>query len=368
MFLNLYTLASRNNVNNAIFTCYHLAFIRRGIAKVFLKPKYFFYVIGYIAILIGSVFNVNAEIKRQYEEPRIMRWAHVYEPSHSLHKWALWASERIFQETNGRYNIKVYPSSSLGKEAHINQSLSLGSLDIIYTGTSFASQIYKPLGLAEMPYTFKDYAHWQRYIDSDVYSQLRNEYQRLSNGNVIISSSYYGERHLTSNRPVTTPEQIKGLKVRVPGAAVYQLFPLSLGAKPSPISFSEVYLAIQQGVVDAQENPLPTIKAKKFYEVQSEINLTGHILGSILAVVSGRTWEAISLKDQEVFKRVLKLAAHKTSQEVRVNEQNLSEWFKTKGLKVNKVDRDAFRQKVLSFYQRTTFEYDRAIYDDIQAL
>ncbi|MFC3123167.1 sialic acid TRAP transporter substrate-binding protein SiaP [Agaribacter flavus] len=301
-------------------------------------------------------------------DTRIIRWAHVYEPSHPLHKWALWTSEQIFERTAGRYKIEVYPSSSLGKEGHINQSLSLGSLDIIYTGTSFASQLYKPLGLSEMPYIFEDYQHWRRFIQSEVFAKISKEYEQLSGGNLIVSSSYYGERHLTANRPVTSPEHIEGLKIRVPGAAVYQLFPLSLGAKPSPISFSEVYLAIQQGVVDSQENPLPTIKAKKFYEVQSHINLTGHILGSILAVVSGRTWAELSADDRKIFREVLNLAAEKTSEEVRFNEQNLSSWFEKQGVTINQVDREAFRQKVLKFYEHTTFSYDRDIYARIQAL
>lgn len=302
------------------------------------------------------------------QNSRVLRWAHVYEPSHALHKWALWASDEIYRKTQGRYKIAIYASSSLGKEAHINQSLSLGSLDIIYTGTSFASQMYKPLGLSEMPYIFENYQHWQRYIASSVFAQLAQQYQQRSAGNVIVSSTYYGQRHLTSNRPVIRPQQIKGLKIRVPGAEISQLFPLALGAKPSPISFSEVYLAIQQGVVDAQENPLPTIKAKKFYEVQSNINLTGHVLGSILAVVSGRTWNLLSQNDRAIFTQVLNIAAQKASEETRFNEQNLSKWFELQGVTVNQVERNAFRQQVLNFYEHTTFSYDRSIYDLIQSL
>ncbi|GLR69328.1 sialic acid TRAP transporter substrate-binding protein SiaP [Agaribacter marinus] len=325
-------------------------------------------IIASISIILLLSVSTSTSAKRDDTNTRVVRWAHVYEPSHALHKWALWASEEIYKQTDGRYKIEVYASSSLGKEAHINQSLSLGSLDIIYTGTSFASQIYKPLGLSEMPYIFEDYTHWQRFVNSPVFTGLANEYKRLSGGNVIVSSTYYGERHLTSNRPVITPEQIEGLKIRVPGAAVYQLFPLSLGAKPSPISFSEVYLAIQQGVVDAQENPLPTIQAKKFYEVQSHINLTGHILGSILAVVSGRTWNELSPDDQRIFTTVLNQAAEKVSSETRFNEQNLSSWFEAQGITINQVNRSAFRQKVLGFYEHTTFSYDRDIYESIQAL
>ena len=165
-----------------------------------------------------------------------------------------------------------------------------------------------------------------------------------------------------------SPEQIEGLKIRVPSAQIYQLFPLALGARPTPISFAEVYLAIQQGVVDSQENPLPTIKAKKFYEVQTNINLTGHISGSILAIVSGKTWGILSPHDRKIFTRILENAAQKASEEVRYNEKNLSIWFEKQGVAVNQVDRNAFRQKVLDFYEHTTFPYNRTIYELIQGL
>ncbi|GAB5379475.1 MAG: sialic acid TRAP transporter substrate-binding protein SiaP [Aliiglaciecola sp.] len=298
----------------------------------------------------------------------MIRWAHVYEPSHALHKWALWASEQISVKTNRRYIIQVYPSSSLGKEAHINQSLSIGTIDIIYTGTSFAAQVHRPLGISEMPYIFENYSHWQRYVESDLFTELADDYKRLSGGNRIVSSTYYGERHLTANRAVLTPSQIDGLKIRVPGAAIYHLFPQALGAKPSPISFSEVYLAIQQGVVDAQENPLPTIKAKKFYEVQSHINLTGHILGSIMTVVSNKTLDQLKKEDYQIFLETLRQASAFASKEIRQKEIELVSWFSQQGIKVNNVDRASFRHQVMTHYTQSTFPFNRDVYDRIQSL
>lgn len=299
---------------------------------------------------------------------RKVRWAHVYEQTHPLHKWALWASDQIYHKTNQRYKIVVYPSSTLGKEAHINQGISLGTIDIIYTGVSFASQIYKPLGLSELPYVFKDYDHWLRFISSDLFNDLSEQYRVNSNGNRIISSTYYGERHLTANREVLSPDAITGLKIRVPGSAVYQIFPVSLGAKPSPIAFSEVYLAIQQGVVDAQENPLPTIKAKKLYEVQSHINLTGHILGSILTVVSGDIWRELSDEDQATFKTVLQQAAANASAETRANEHDLVDWFESQNIVVKPVEREKFRQKVLNYLTNNDAISDPYIYKRMQEL
>ena len=99
--------------------------------------------------------------------------------------------------------------------------------------------------------------------------------------------TYYGERQVTSNKKIEKPEDMAGLKIRVPDAPLYMMFPKAVGANPTPIAFAEVYLALQQGVVDAQENPLPTIEAKKFYEVQEYIVLTGHITDALLTIVGG---------------------------------------------------------------------------------
>ena len=104
----------------------------------------------------------------------------------------------------------------------------------------------------------------------------------------------------SATRPITKPEDMKGLKIRVPDAPAYIAFPqVRCGANPTPIAFAEVYLALQNGTVDAQENPLPTIEAKKFYEVQKNISLTGHIVDALLTVVSGQTWGKLSGRRQE---------------------------------------------------------------------
>lgn len=327
-----------------------------------------FYPTFLIIVLSVFILNTTSASESQATTTKSLRWAHVYEPSHPLHKWAEWASREVFKQSNGRYQIEVFPSSSLGKEAHLNQSLSLGSIDIIYTGTSFAAQAYKPLGISEMPYIFSDYQHWQRLLNSSVFKDMAEQYRKQSNGNVILSSAYYGVRHLSSNRPVLTPADIKGLKIRTPGAFIYQLFPLSLGAQPSPISFSEVYLALQQGVVDAQENPLTTIQAKKFYEVQTNINLTGHILGSILTITNERFWLQLNHEDKRLFQTVLTHAAVNASNEVLMAEQTLVEWFKKNGVQVNIVDRSAFRAKVLDYYRFNTMDFDKEIYEKIQNL
>ncbi|AWB65852.1 ABC transporter substrate-binding protein [Saccharobesus litoralis] len=294
-----------------------------------------------LSILIG--FTATAK-------PQKLLWGHVYESSEPLHKWSLWAAQEINKQSNGRFEIDVFPISILGKEAELNESLSLGIVDIIYTGTSFTSQIYAPFAVADMPYMFSGYQHWQAFSNSDLFTDLANGYAHETHGNQVLGNNYYGERHLTSNKPVADLASIKGMKIRVPNATIFKMFPLAVNANPTPIAFSEVYMALQQNVVDAQENPLPTIKAKKFYEVQSDINLTGHLLGSILTIMSGRTWQALNEQDKQLFASVLHQAAQRVSRDTRNNELALIDWFKQQGVNVHQVDKTPFREATLKMH------------------
>ena len=286
-----------------------------------------------------------------HAKPEKLYWGHVYETSEPLHKWAMWASEQIKQRTDGRYDIDVFPVSILGKEAALNESLRLGSVDIIYTGTSFIAQLYPPFGITDMPYIYAGYDHWLKFNNSELFAELAQGYSEKTQGNHIVANNYYGERHVSANVPVLTLTDMKGLKIRVPNAAIFKLFPQAVNANPTPIAFSEVYMALQQGVVDAQENPLPTIKAKKLYEVQKHISLTGHMVGSNVTIISQRRWKMLSPDDRLIFEEVLQESALNVSQETRAHEQALIAWFGQHGVKVHHVDKSPFRQATLQLHK-----------------
>ncbi|MCK4866614.1 MAG: TRAP transporter substrate-binding protein DctP, partial [Alphaproteobacteria bacterium] len=216
--------------------------------------------------LLTAVFAAIAVVAPAQAAEKL-KFAHVYETTEPYHAQALWAADEIKKRTDGRYEIEVFPASSLGKETDINQGLSLGTIDIIYTGNLFAGKSFGPLSIAGAPFMFRDLDHWKAYAKSDLFKELAGGYKDAT-GHQIIATTYYGSRHATSNKPLNTPADMKDLKIRVPNAPLYMMFPKAVGANPTPLAFAEVYLALQQGVVDAQENPLPTIKAKKFYEVQ----------------------------------------------------------------------------------------------------
>ena len=123
---------------------------------------------------------------------------------------------------------------------------------------------------------------------------------------------------MTANKEIKKPEDMKGMKLRVPPAPLFLMFTKSVGANATPIAFAEVYLALQQGTVDGQENPLPTIMAKKFYEVQTHIMLTGHITESLVTIVGSHVWSKLSDADKKVFEEVLTQAAAKATDQIRV--------------------------------------------------
>lgn len=297
-----------------------------------------------------------------------LKWAHVYETSEPYHKQALWAAEEVKKRTGGRYEIEVFPASSLGKETEINQALQLGTVDIIYTGMAFAGRQYPPMSIASAPFVFRDYAHWQDFRNGPVFKELAKAYSQKTGNQQILGYTYYGLRHMTSNKPIGKPEDMKGLKLRVPDAPLFVMFPRAVGANPTPIAFAEVYLALQNGTVDAQENPLPTIEAKKFYEVQKYITLTGHITESLVTIASGSTWNKLSDADKKVFGDVLWEASTRASQEILDAENRLVSEFEKRGKTVNKVDRAPFAAAVRTALTAPDAPWPRELFDRVQAI
>ena len=297
-----------------------------------------------------------------------LKFAHVYEVSEPYHTAALWAAEEIGKRTNNRYQVEVFPASTLGKESDINQGLTLGTVDIIYTGQLFAGRNYGPIAIGGAPYMFRDFDHWKAYGNSSLFQELAEGYRKKSGGNKVVAITYYGERHVTSNKEIRTPEDMKGLKIRVPDAPLYTMFPRAVGANPTPIAFAEVYLALQSGTVDAQENPLPTIDAKKFYEVQKYIVLTGHITDALLTIIGGPTWNKLSDADKKTFETVLKEAAVRATAEIIENEKRLGAEFEKRGKTVIKVDRKPFREATVMLHNGPDATWDKATYGKLQAL
>lgn len=296
-----------------------------------------------------------------------LKWAHVYETSEPYHTESVWAAQEIKKRTNGKFDIEVFPASSLGKETDINQGMLLGTVDMIISGPSFAARSYPRLGIAYYPFIFRDADHLIAYSKSPVFAEMVEEFRKKT-GIQITAYTYYGARQTTSNRAFSDCAGMKGLKIRVPDVPAYTATPKSCGANPTPIAFAEVYLALQNGTVDAQENPLPTIEAKKFFEVQKNIILTGHIVDHLNTVISGKLWKSLSDEDKKIFASVAQEAAEKASAQVAARERELKDIFKQKGLNVVEVDIADFRKNVLEKVPFEQYGYQKSDWERIQAV
>lgn len=326
------------------------------------KPSNFksaLHLIAACALITGATgqFSIaNAQTK--------LKWAHVYETSEPYHKWSVWAGEEFKKRTNGKFEIQVFPASSLGKESDINQGLQLGTVDIILTGASFASNSFPRLGVSYYPFTFRDADHVIKYGKSDIFKELTDGYKKAT-GNTVTALTYYGARHATSNKLFKNCDEMKGIKMRVPDSPVYTALPRACGANPTPIAFAEVYLALQNGTVDAQENPLPTIEAKKFFEVQKNIILTGHISDALMTVISPSTMGKMNAAEQKLLADITQEAAVSATNEIRKREGELVDEFKKKGVNVVTVDRNDFQQRVLKAITFESMKMDKKDWDRI---
>jgi len=296
-----------------------------------------------------------------------LKWAHVYETSEPFHKWSVWAAGEIEKRTSGRYHIDVFPASSLGKESDINQGLTLGTVDMIISGLSFAARTLPAIGVGYYPYTFRDGDHLVKWAKSDAFKGLADQY-RQKTGIQITAMTYYGTRHSTSNKPFSDCAGMKGLKMRVPDVPAYLALPKACGANPTPIAFAEVYLALQNGTVDAQESPLTTIEAKKFFEVQKAIILTGHIVDSLATQVAPHVWNKLSDADKKVFTDVTQEAAAKATEEITKHEKELAEEFRKKGLQIINPDKKSFQDAIQKSITMESMGYSKADWDKIQAI
>ncbi len=298
-----------------------------------------------------------------------LRWAHVYETSEPYHIEALWAAEEIKRRTSGRVDITVHPASQLGNENQINEALGLGTVDMIYTGVAFAGSIHRPIAISNTPFVLRDFDHWKAYRESKLFRDIAKGYEDKTR-HKVIALTYYGQRHLTANREITRPEDMRGMKLRVPPAPLFLMFTRSVGANATPIAFAEVYLALQQKTVDGQENPLPTIMAKRFYEVQTHIMLTGHITESLLTIVGSHAWGRLDESQKRIVNEVLVEAASRATDAIRASEQTLAEELRKLGKTVIEVDRAPFIAAAMPLHNDPAAGagWSKAEYDALQAL
>jgi TRAP-type transport system periplasmic protein len=278
--------------------------------------------------------------------PRVLRLAHVYElnaPTHAC--GAAGFAEKIAAADLG-LEVRVFPAAQLGSEAELLEQLVTGQLDMAIAGPSFLAAWHSPIGIFDAAYAFTSTDHLMQFAHGSEGEKLWEEL-RAGHGIRVLDTWFYGERHITSKKPVRQPEDLQGFRLRVPHARVWLATGEALGASPTPIPFAEVWLALQQGIVDGQENPIPTIKAMAFHEVQTHLNFTRHIQSSTQLLISERVWEKLNDEQRAALLETARAAGNETRHCIeRDDKQILEEWRSTGRLEIiEDVHLDAFRER-----------------------
>jgi tripartite ATP-independent transporter DctP family solute receptor len=277
-----------------------------------------------------------------------IKLGHVGEPGSLFQKSADEFARRANAKLGGKAKVVVYGSSQLGSDEEMVQKLKLGTIDLALPSTVMSSQV-DLFGVFEMPYLVKDRAHMAR-IEKDVFwPTLAPEADKK--GLTIVAVWENGFRHVTnSKRPIRTPADLNGLKLRVPGGKWRVKMFQAYGANPSPMKFSEVFTALQTGVMDAQENPFTQIYSAKFQEVQKFLSLTGHVYTPAYLTAGKAKWAALPADVRKVLEDTAKETQAYVYEVGAKDDNELLAKLKAGGMQVNEVDKEAFIAASKSIY------------------
>jgi TRAP-type transport system periplasmic protein len=277
-----------------------------------------------------------------------VKLGHVGEPGSLFQKSADEFAKRANAKLAGKAKVIVYGSSQLGGDKEMIQKLKLGTLDMALPSTVMSSEV-DIAGIFEMPYIVKDRAHMGR-IEKDVFWPMI-EPAIEKKGLTVLAVWENGVRHITNNkRPIKVPADLQGIKLRVPeGKWRVKMFQ-AYGANPSPMKFSELFTALQTGVMDGQENPLTQIYSAKLQEVQKYLSLSGHVYTPAYLTVGTKHWQTLPADVRKVLQDTAKETQAFVYEVAAHDEEALLGKLKQAGMQVNDVDKDAFVAASKSIY------------------
>jgi len=290
--------------------------------------------LGIVAAFAALIFNcAHAQTE--------LKLGHVGEPGSLIGAAADEFAKRANTKLGGKYKIITYGSSQLGGDKELLQKLKLGTVDFAEPSTVMSSEA-DIFGVFEMPYLVKDREHMKRIEKELFWSKIEPAAEKK--GLKLLAVWENGFRHITNNkRPIVTPADLQGIKLRVPeGKWRVKMFQ-AYGANPSPMKFSEVFTALQTGVMDGEENPFAQIYSAKFYEVQKYLSLTGHVYSPAYLAVGMKKWDRLPADVRKTLEATARDVQAWVYEKAAKDDEVLLEKMKASGsIQVNQANKDAF--------------------------
>jgi tripartite ATP-independent transporter DctP family solute receptor len=276
----------------------------------------------------------------------------------------------VADDVNGQdmgIEIETFANSQLGDDTARFASVMEGDIDMDVQGSAALAEVYPPIGVLDMAYAFDGPDHLFSFFDSEAGQELKDAFAEET-GTRVLDVWFFGMRHFTADRPIREPGDLNGLRMRFPDSKTYLENARALGAKATAVAFEELYLGLQRGIVDGQENPIPTIAEKSLDEVQSHVSLSGHQTGSQLVVVNEESWQRLSDERQQALQKSVSDTRAKNRTCIEDDEAEILQRWEKKGKPtvVEDVDRDAFAEKTDAYFTRTLSGEQRELYDAVR--
>lgn len=297
------------------------------------------------AALIG-LGAIGSQAKDQY----VLRLGIEHGPDHPYTQAMKRFSTLIAQKTGGDVEVKLYPSAQLGSATEMIEGMKIGSIDMVLTAPAYFRSQLPEMDVLLIPFLIEDADHYEKVMAGKVGQFITT---RLNERGFVILAYYYGGmRQFTNNRkPINTVEDMKGLKMRVPGLPVLIKCYEKFGVLPTPVPFSDLYTALQTGMVDAQENPVAQIDDSKFYEVQKYLSLSDHQVTPVGLIIGKRSVEKLPAQYRQALADAAREVAPWSRANIEAAEKSTLDKLKAKGMRVNAIkDKAGFRKAVEPLY------------------
>lgn len=305
---------------------------------------------GAIALALAATWAVPAAAQTT------LKFSHTDQPGGLRQKAAELFGQKVEQYTQGRYKVQVFPAAQLANDPKAVEQLQLGGIDFTVTGTGTYATHIPTLNLMLMPYLVESYDQGWKFYDESKW--LKAQFDKgPDKGFRYLASFEAGFRCMTTKDPLNSPADAKGKKLRTYPNEMQRWLLEAMGFSVQIMPLPEVYLAIQQGTVQGQENPVDTIHANKFYEVAPYVTLTNHVYSPIPLTVSEKTWQKLSPADRDAITRAAREAADVSRREVRAAENAQLADMQSKGAKIGRPNLAPFRESVQPAYAKAKEKY-----------
>ncbi len=320
-----------------------------------MKSRSFLWVFGVLVVILTLMAGSAAA-------QTVLKFSHTDQQQGARQGAANLFAQKVAEYTNNRYKVQVYCCSQLGNDPKNIEQLALGGIDFTVSSTGSYAPHVDSLNLTMLPFLVETYAQgWKLYDES---KWLKAQFDKAPpKGFRFLATWEAGFRCMTTKEPLRTPADAKGKKLRTFPNEMMRWTLDAIGFSVQIMPLPEVYMAIQQGTVSGQENPIDTIYSNKFYEVAPNVTLTMHVYSPIPLAISEKTWQKLSAADREAITKAAREAGDWSRKEIRDNDERQLKEMESKGAKIARPDLGPFRQAVQPVYGKAREKYGKADVD-----